>query len=219
VTSCFNLNGANPSYSSTNQYCALINRAPATGFLANSAAPYENLGQIKTGGVDLEAEWLTDIATATGWSGAGTLGVNMVGTYLNDFKVQAAPGGVFTEYGGTDSQSYYGPYNTWRYNTTFTYHNWGLDWGLRWRFLGAMQDSSVTGSTARTPGAAGQPPINYFDLTIGYAIPDSQTRLNLTVSNLLSTTPPNVGAFPGSTIQSEYSALGRVYLVTLDQKL
>jgi iron complex outermembrane recepter protein len=219
VTSCFNLNGANPTYAATNQYCALLNRSPATGFLANSAAPYENLGQIKTGGVDLEAEWLTDIATATGWGGAGTLGVNMVGTYLNDFKVQAAPGGVFTEYGGTDSISYYGPYNTWRYNTTFTYHNWGVDWGLRWRFLGAMQDSSVTANTTRTPGAAGQPPINYFDLTIGYAIPDSKTRLNLTVSNLLSTTPPTVGAYPGNTIQGEYSALGRVYLLTLDQKL
>jgi len=219
VTSCFNLNGANPSYAATNQYCALLNRAPATGFLANSAAPYENLGQIKTGGVDLEAEWLTNIAEATGWGSAGTLGVSMVGTYLNDFKVQAAPGGVFTEYGGTDSQSYYGPYNSWRINSTFTYHNWGMDWGLRWRFIGAMQDSSVASSATRKPAAAGQPNLNYFDLTIGYAIPDSQTRLNLTVANLLSTTPPTVGAFPGSTIQSEYSALGRVYLVTLDQKL
>jgi iron complex outermembrane recepter protein len=219
VTSCFNLNGANPTYSAANLYCSLLSRAPATGFLANSAAPYENLGQIKTGGIDLEAEWLTDIATATGWSGAGTLGVNMVGTYLNDFRVQAAPGGVFTEYGGTDSQTYYGPYNTWRMNSTFTYHNWGVDWGLRWRFLGAMQDSSVASSATRTPAAAGQPPLNYFDLTIGYAIPTSQTRLSLTVSNLFSTTPPTVGAFPGNTIQSEYSALGRVYLVSLDQKL
>ncbi len=219
VTSCFNLNGANPTYSASNLYCGLLNRAPATGFLANSAAPYENLGQIKTGGVDLEAEWLTDIAAVSGWSSAGTLGVNMVGTYLNDFKVQAAPGGVFTEYGGTDSTSYYGPYNTWRYNTTFTYHNWGTDIGLRWRFIGAMQDSSVASSATRTPGAAGQPNLNYFDLTIGYGFPDTQTHLNLTVSNLLSTTPPTVGAFPGTTNQGEYSALGRVYLVTLDQKL
>ena len=77
----------------------------------------------------------------------------------------------------------------------------------------------MTGSTARTTTIAGQPNLNYFDLTIGYAIPDSQTRLNLTVSNLLSTTPPTVGAFIGTTVQSEYSALGRVYLVTLDQKL
>ena len=218
VTSCFNLNGANPSYSASNQYCQLLSRAPATGFLANSSAPYENLGQIKTGGVDLEADWLTDIEGAMGWSDSGTLGVNMVGTYLNDFKVQAAPGGVFTEYGGTDSISYYGPYNTWRLNSTFTYHNWGADIGLRWRFLGAMQDSSVASSATRTPGALGQPPLNYFDLTLGYTLADTHSRLSLTVSNLFDTTPPTVGAYPGNTIQSEYSPLGRLYLLTLDQR-
>jgi iron complex outermembrane recepter protein len=218
VSSCFNINGGNPTYSPANQYCGLLTRAPATGFLANSAAPYENLGQIKTGGVDLEAEWLTDIATAMGWSGAGTLGVNLVGTYLNDFKLQAAPGGAFTEYGGTDSTSAYGPYPIWRFNSTFTYHNWGLDWGVRWRFIGAMQDSSVATSATRTPGAAGQPPMNYFDLTLGYSIPETQTRLNLTVANLWDATPPTVGAFPGSTNQALYSPLGRVYLLTLDQK-
>ena len=103
VTSCFNLNGQNPSYSAGNPFCALLNRSPATGFLANSAAPYENLGQIKTGGVDLEADWLTDIDGAMGWSDAGTLSVNLVGTYLNDFKLQVAPGGSFTEFGGTDT--------------------------------------------------------------------------------------------------------------------
>src|SRR6185437_3984156 len=198
VSSCFNINGGNPTYSPANQYCGLLTRAPATGFLANSAAPYENLGQIKTGGVDLEAEWLTDIATAMGWSGAGTLGVNLVGTYLNDFKLQAAPGGAFTEYGGTDYTGLYGPYPTWRFNSTFTYHNWGADIGLRWRMIGAMQDSSVATSATRTPGAPGQPPINYIDLIIGYSIPDSGTRLNLSVSNLLQTTPPTVGAFPGN---------------------
>ena len=217
VSSCFNINGGNPSYSAANQYCTLISRAPATGFLANSAAPYENLGQIKTGGVDLEADWLTDIAGATGWSGAGTLGVSMVGTYLNDFKLQASPGGAFTEYGGTDSTSAYGPYPTWRLNSTFTYHNWGLDVGLRWRFIGAMQDSSVATSKTRTPGAPGQPPMNYFDLTLGTNLAE-ETRLNLTVANLLATTPPTVGAFPGSTNQALYSPLGRIYLLTLDQK-
>jgi hypothetical protein len=219
VSSCFNINGGNPSYSAANQYCTLLNRAPATGFLANSAAPYENLGATKTGGVDLEADWLTDIDGAMGWSGVGTMSVNMVGTYLNDFKVATAPGGAFTEYGGTNSTSFYGPYPTWRYNSTFTYHNWGVDLGLRWRLIGAMQDSSVATSATRTAGAPGQPLTNYFDLTIGYGIPDSQTRLNLTVSNLTAHTPPTVGAFPGATNQALYSPLGRVYLVTLDQRL
>ncbi len=218
VTSCFNLNGQNPSYSASNPFCTLLNRAPATGFLANSQAPYENLGQIKTGGVDLEADWRTDIDGAMGWSDAGTLTVNMVGTYLNDFKLQAAPGGSFTEYGGTDYTGLYGPYATWRYNSTFTYRNWGVDIGLRWRFIGAMQDSSVATSATRTPGAPGQPPLNYFDLMVGYTLPYTGTRLNLTVSNLFNPTPPTVGAFPGNTIQSLYSPLGRLYLLSLDQK-
>ncbi|MES2292318.1 MAG: TonB-dependent receptor [Pseudomonadota bacterium] len=218
VSSCFNLNGQNPSYSAANANCALLNRSPATGFLANSLAPYENLGQIKTGGVDLEADWLTDFDGAMGWSDAGTLGVNLVGTYLNDFKLQAAPGGNFTEYGGTNYTGLYGPYATWRFNSTFTYHNWGADIGLRWRFIGAMQDSSVATSATRTPGAPGQPPLNYFDLTMGYTLTDTQTRLSLTVSNLLDTTPPTVGAFPGNTIQGLYSPLGRLYLLTLGQR-
>jgi iron complex outermembrane recepter protein len=219
VTSCFNLNGANPSYSATNQFCGLLSRAPATGFLANSLAPYENLGQIKTGGVDLEADWLTDIAGATGWSDTGTMSVNLIGTYLNDFKLQAAPGGSFTEYGGTDYTGLYGPYATWRFNSTFTYRNWGADIGLRWRLIGAMQDSSVATSATRTPGAPGQPLINYFDLMVGYGLPDTQTRLNLTVANLFYQRPAQVGAFPGNTIQGLYSPLGRIYLLTLDQKL
>jgi iron complex outermembrane receptor protein len=218
VSSCFNLNGGNPSYSAANPNCALLNRAPATGFLANSAAPYENLGQIKTGGVDLEADWLTDIDGAMGWSDAGTLTTNLVGTYLNDFKLQAAPGGNFTEYGGTNSISFYGPYATWRFNSTFTYRNWGVDIGLRWRLIGAMQDSSVATSLTRTPGATGQPPLNYFDLMIGYTLPYTQTRLNLTVSNLFAPDPPTVGGFPGNTIQGLYSPLGRVYLLSLDQR-
>jgi iron complex outermembrane recepter protein len=218
VSNCFNLNGANPTYSATNSNCTMLSRAPATGFLANSLAPYENLGATKTGGVDLEADWLTDIDGATGWSGAGTMTVNMVGTYLNDFKVQTAPNGAFTEYGGTNSTSFYGPYPTWRYNSTFTYRNWGVDIGLRWRLIGAMQDSSVATSATRTPGAPGQPLTNYFDLTIGYALPDTQTRLNLTVSNLADHTPPTVGAFPGATNQALYSPLGRVYLLTLEHR-
>ena len=88
---------------------------------------------------------------------------------------------------------------------------------LPWRHAGQLRGDQAI--AARTTTIAGQPPLSYFDLTIGYAIPDSQTRLNLTVSNLLSTTPPTVGAFVGTTNQGEYSALGRVYLVTLDQKL
>ena len=60
--------------------------------------------------------------------------------------------------------------------------------------------------------------MNYFDLMIGYTLPYTETRLNLTVANLFAPDPPTVGPFIGSTIQGLYSPLGRIYLLTLDQK-
>ena len=77
----------------------------------------------------------------------------------------------------------------------------------------------MASTATRTPGAAGQPPLKYFDPIIGYGIPETQTHLNLTVANLFDTTPPTVGAFPAAPSKANTSALGRVYLLTLDQKL
>ena len=216
VSSCFNLNGQNPSYSAANPNCALLNRSPATGFLANSLAPYENLGQIKTGGVDLEADWLTDFDDAMGWSDAGTMGVNMVGTYLNDFKLQAAPGGNFTEFGGTDFTGLYGPYATWRFNSTFTYHNWG---GIS-ACAGALSAPCRIAPwrpVRPAPRCAGAASAQLFRPDDGYTLTDTQTRLSLTVSNVLDTTPPTLAPFR-HTIQGLYSPLGRIYLLSLDQR-
>ena len=215
--SCFNLNGGNPTYAASNYFCSLLNRSPVTGVLANSSAPYENLGQDKTSGVDIEADWLTDIGEATGWGpDAGTMSVDFVGSYLNDFKQQTLPGGSFQEQGGTDINNTGGPYPTWRTNTTFTYHNWGADIGLRWRFIGGMRDSSIITNPASI--IMGQHPLSYFDLNLGYTLKETDTRLSLVVSNLFATDPQEVGGIPGNTIAGLYSPLGRLYLLTLDQK-
>lgn len=217
VDSCFNLNGGNPTYAASNYFCSLLNRSPVTGVLANSSTPYENLGQDKTSGVDIEADWLTDIGEATGWGpDAGTMSVDFVGSYLNDFKQQTLPGGSFQEQGGTDINNTGGPYPTWRTNTTFTYHNWGADIGLRWRFIGGMRDSSIITNPASI--IMGQHPLSYFDLNLGYTLKETDTRLSLVVSNLFATDPQEVGGIPGNTIAGLYSPLGRLYLLTLDQK-
>ena len=219
VDSCFNLNGGNPTYAASNYFCSLLSRSPVTGVLANSSTPYENLGQDKTSGVDIESNWITDIGEVSGWGpDAGTMSVDVVGTYLNDFKQQVLPGGAFQEQGGTNINlsTTDGPYPTWRVNSTFTYHNWGADIGLRWRFIGGMQDSSLITNPAST--IVGQHPLSYFDLNLGYTLTQTDTRLSLVVSNLFATDPQEVGGIPGNTITGLYSPLGRTYLLTLDQK-
>ncbi|MEI9963864.1 MAG: TonB-dependent receptor [Caulobacteraceae bacterium] len=45
----------NPTFSASNEYCAAINRNPATGTPDSTLTPYFNLGGLKTSGIDLPA--------------------------------------------------------------------------------------------------------------------------------------------------------------------
>jgi outer membrane receptor protein involved in Fe transport len=86
---------------------------------------------------------------------------------------------------------------------------------MRWRYIGAMEDSSIVTNPASPilgPGSA-----NYFDLILGYSLP-TDTRLSLVVSNLLDRQPEQVGQNAGVTNASVYTLLGRTYLLTIDQK-
>jgi iron complex outermembrane receptor protein len=224
VNKCFNLDGSNPSYSPTNAFCQLIpQRSPSNGQMVNVRTPFANTGGYKTSGIDLEANWLTDIGEATGLgSDAGTLSWDIVGNYLNSFKQQILPGSPWQELaetntgGGLTSTSTLGPFPKYQTNTRITYHNFGADIGLRWRMIGGMRDTSVVTNAATT--VPGQGVANYFDATIGYGVPDTQTHFSLVINNLFDRTPSQTGAFPGSTNANLYSVLGRTYLLTVDQK-
>ncbi len=75
VDKCYNIDGSNPSYSISNYYCGLIGtRSQNNGQMFNVQTPFANTGGFKTAGIDLQANWLTDIGEATGWgSDAGML--------------------------------------------------------------------------------------------------------------------------------------------------
>jgi outer membrane receptor protein involved in Fe transport len=79
-----------------------------------------------------------------------------------------------------------------------------------------MKDQSF--STNRLTTVPGQGVANYFDATLGFGLPDTQTHFSLVINNLFDRTPSQTGAFPGSTNASLYTVLGRTYLLTVDQK-
>ena len=222
VNKCFNLDGSNPDYSASNFYCSLIHRSPTNGQMVNTLTPYANIGGYKTSGIDLKADWLTDIGGATSWGAqAGTLSVDVVANYQNDFKQQILPGAPYQELGGTDIYGGYtsaslGPFPKWHGNATFTYHNFGADIGLRWRMIGGMKDSSTITNPNSTIG--GQGVANYFDAIIGYTLPTTDTHFSLVATNLFDRDPEQVGANAGSTNASLYTVLGRTYLLTIDQQ-
>jgi iron complex outermembrane receptor protein len=223
VNKCYNLDGSNPSYSVANFYCGFIGRSSSNGQMVNVRTPFANTGGYKTSGIDLEANWLTDIGEATGLgSGAGTLSWDIVGNYLNSFKQQILPGSPFVELGQTNiggslsSTATLGPFPKYQSNTRVTYHNFGADISMRWRMIGGMKDQSF--STNRLTTVPGQGVANYFDATLGFGLPDTQTHFSLVINNLFDRTPSQTGAFPGSTNASLYTVLGRTYLLTVDQK-
>jgi outer membrane receptor protein involved in Fe transport len=214
VSKCYNLDGSNPSYSVANFYCSLIGRSSSNGQMVNVRTPFANTGGFRTQGIDLETTWLTDIGEATGWGpDAGILSFDIVGTYLNSFKQQILPGSPWQEYGQTNSGTL-GPFPKYKANTRVTYRNFGADVSLRWRMIGGLRDASViTNAASKVPG---QGAANYFDLTLGYSLPDTGSRVSLVVNNLFDRDPSQVGVNPGST-NTLYTVLGRTYLFTYTQ--
>lgn len=223
VSKCYNLDGSNPSYSAGNFYCQFINRSSSNGQMVNVRTPFANTGGYKTSGIDLEMNWLTDIGEVSGWGpDAGTMSFDIVGNYLNSFKQQILPGSPWQELGETNtggsvnSTATLGPFPKYQTNTRMTYHNFGADIGLRWRMIGGMRDSSVVTNPLTT--VPGQGVANYFDLTLGYGLPDTGSRFNLVVNNLFDRPPSQVGINAGNTNSALYSVLGRTYLFTYTQE-
>jgi len=223
VNKCYNLDGSNPSYSATNFYCQFVVRSAANGQMVNLRTPFANTGGYKTSGIDLEANWLTDIGEATGWGpDAGTMSFDIVGNYLNTFKQQILAGSPWQELGQTNTggsvatSATLGPFPKYQTNTRMTYHNFGADIGLRWRMIGGMRDTSVVTNPKTT--VPGQGVANYFDLTLGYSLPETKSRFNLVVNNLFDRPPSQVGINAGATNSSLYTVLGRTYLFTYTQE-
>jgi len=222
VSKCYNLDGSNPSYSVANFYCGFISRSSSNGQMVNVRTPFANTGGYRTSGIDLEANWTTDVGEITGWGpDAGNFTTAIVANYLNSFKQQILPGSPWQELGetntggGVNSTATLGPFPKYQSNTTITYHNFGADIGLRWRMIGGMRDSSVVANPLTT--VPGQGVANYFDLRLGYGLAETNSRFSLVINNLFDRDPSQVGINAGNTNANLYTVLGRTYLFTYDQ--
>ena len=74
VARCFNADGANPNYEVDNFYCNLFDRFVATSEIKDLEETQNNIGGIRTSGVDLQVDWGFDIGSF------GDIGLNFVST-------------------------------------------------------------------------------------------------------------------------------------------
>lgn len=215
----------------TGALCEKINRAPETGGAADGTLwigpsgyivdGFFNLGELRTKGIDLSANYRLEIGNA------GALNFGLQGTYTDTFEKQPDPASS-ARY---DCVGLYGsvclaPIPQWRHNlrTTWTFQN-NLSVTLTWRHI----DSVDLDHTSTNPALAGDVPLSdetlgsrdYFDLTGAYTFFENYT-LRLGVNNLADKDPPLLGQdnLPsvvgnGNTFPQVYDTMGRYGFINL----
>ncbi|MCW1401377.1 TonB-dependent receptor [Novosphingobium sp. MW5] len=232
ISACF---GTVTAASATNPACTVIRRNPITGGLDGDPAitqglfaPLDNLGTLKTDGLDLVMNYSHDFG-AVKWN------ASFVGNYTLNQKFKATPTGIDREctgyfsvncgFTGSIPMKY-----QWSLRNTFTYGKW--DMSVLWRHLAPVEheplDIADQGAFYSGTGKAGTGPIagtpvdfnkipsyDYFDLTLRWNVSDNFT-FTAAVQNLFDKQPPVVGNTAGSTLYnsgntypSTYDALGR----------
>lgn len=214
LSKCYNLDGSNPTYAATNEFCQLLTR-DAQGQLQDVSLPFLNLGGLETDGIDVQINWsasLSDIGAAIGDPSAEIYVTPVIG-WVNHYNIQTLPGSAFQDYVNTSTLGRALP--RWKALTTVGYRSDLFGIGLRWRYQGAMDD--VTAVTTPTNPAPGVPDYNLFDLFGNVHINDS-IELRAGVTNLFDRGLPIVSSSQNSTDVAVYDAVGRSYYVGVKAK-
>lgn len=214
LSKCFNLDGSNGSYSNSNPYCALITR-DTSGQILTVSTPYQNLGTLKTNGVEAQIHWSTP---APFIASSGKIGIDTAIGWLNTYKVQLLPGAAFLDYtgvsvGGSNPGSIpprAAP--TWKALTTLSYRSDAFGLGLRWRYQSSMKDQSAV--LTPTNVSVGVPAYHLFDLFGSYKLTKT-VELRAGANNLFNRGLPYVASSQNGTDVALYDAIGRSYYLGL----
>jgi outer membrane receptor protein involved in Fe transport len=214
LSQCYNLDGSNPDYDPGNASCSLITR-DSNGQLLTVATPFQNLGSLKTDGVELQGHW--GLPTLQGRLG-GKFYLDTALTWLRAYRVQLLPGAPFFDYTGVSV----GSANPgavppraapdWRALTTLGFKGSALGTGLRWRYQASMDDvSSVLTPNNVQPGV---PAYSLWDLFATWRFGDA-LELRGGVNNLFDKEPPFVASSQTGIDVALYDVVGRTYYVGL----
>jgi len=191
-----------------NLFCANVQRAPGgslftgTGFVAN---PTLNLGAVQTSGIDLSANYKLDV-------GHSSIAFDLIGTYLNEYKVTPLAGGSSYNCEGQFGLTCGTPLPQWRHKlrATFQAPN-GLGFSAAWRFFSGVTNDQGLGDNVN-PAVRRIPDVSYFDLSLSARI-QSKYTLRIGAQNLFDRTPPvldsNYSNNGSNTYAQVYDSLGR----------
>jgi iron complex outermembrane receptor protein len=198
------------------------------GFIVDTL---ENLGQIESSGIDVDASYAFDIG------GAGKLRLGLIGTYLDKFETTLAGGFSYDCVGmygalcspGTPNGS---PVAEWRHRMDATWSTpWsGIDLSLGWRYFGEVERDVEASPNLQLFGELSTGDLatdsrlgsrSYLDLAASVTLFEKYT-LRVGANNLLDKDPPlngsstcPTGPCNGNTWPQVYDALGRQVFLTV----
>ncbi|MFM5924231.1 MAG: TonB-dependent receptor, partial [Novosphingobium sp.] len=218
LSGCYNLDGTNPSYSVTNANCQLITRDTLTGQIITVNTPYQNLGSLKTDGIEFQVHWGI---RAPFLAQSGKLYVDTAIGYLNNYKVQLLPGGPFLNYtgisNGSANEGSVPPRATprWKALTTFGYRSDAVSFGLRWKYQNPLDDVSKVNTPTNV--AVGVPAYATWDAFASFNV-NGRFELRGGVNNLFNRSLPIVASNQTSTDTAQYDLIGRSFYIGFKAK-
>ncbi|MCK6103389.1 MULTISPECIES: TonB-dependent receptor domain-containing protein [unclassified Brevundimonas] len=205
---CYNAQGQNPTYDPNNGYCQLFQRDPNTGNVVQARELNQNLATLKTSGIDAQLDYRIQTGEV-GLPDFGSLNLNVVVGWLENWERQDTEGGPFINRTGTIDSVFGNTFPEWKLLTSLNWKNGPFGAGVRWRRVGEMTQFGTTNTLDA---------VHYFDLNGSWAVNDTVV-LRAGVNNLTDQDPntysPGVQA---NTDPSTYDVLGRRYYVGLTAK-
>ena len=216
---CFNEDGTNPTYTNANLFCSLFIRDPSSGQIISGFANNQNLGAIRTSGVDFQVDWNFALSTLPYMNLSdkyGSLAFNLTATWLNDFDVQNVPGDRFLQQRDTINSTVGSALPVWKALLNTNYSVGPFDFGVVERYIGDAKDGSCIGLLTVCT-ARGVDPQFYTDLNGRWKINDT-LELRGGITNVTNKDPrffSIASASQGQTDASTYDLIGRRYFVAL----
>lgn len=208
LQSCYNGDGANPTYSSSNYYCSLLRR-DANGNLSFPTEPAFNLSGYRTRGMDLNLDWKVDLARLGARGLVGRAGINAVFTHVSTYEVRGLATGPYVNYAGTFGNTQIDTFTSSHPKrkavATFSYGVGPVDLALSWQYTGAM--GSATNVLTPAANVAGVAAVHYYGLAGRWQV-SKNLELNAGIQNIADRAPPS-GPVIGQTDVVAYDVLQR----------
>jgi len=198
----------------SNAYCPLVTRG-SNGQIIEIVQEQENVGAVKTDGLDLSASYNFDLESLDQRL-PGTVYFNTTANYVLSFQGQSTPGAAPVEYTGVFVLG--GAFPTairFRSNTSLSYgvQGWRASYTLR-----TVSAAKVLGvpAAAAPPSNLKMPAVYYSDLALDYRF--KRYEVTVGVQNLTDQKPPFL-IFPHNIFDSTvYDLAGRTFFAKLSAR-